>query len=224
MMSVLAQMLTQWIFTATPLPLAQAGLDDILSTLTDEDDEKELLCRAILNSVSNQKNIEYSELAQLLKWFSETFGSLLPPKARTELKSDIRKLLTEASEWWDQSRHSRDKIIATLDYESYPDSWKNHPAPRHPRRRDSKHAEASDPEDEEEIAFVSFPAIVTLKDGEWEPIHRGSLVRYSHVREAEDEWRTQRGKRRFSRSGVPNSLAGLLPSRVPRGVMSDSTN
>jgi hypothetical protein len=214
MLNVFALVLAQWIFTTTPPLLAQAGLDAILSELTDQDERKELLCRAILISVPSGKPLEHKELQQLAKSFTETSEILLSSKLRTEMKSDVINLIVQASDCWAASRRSHRKLIATLDYESYPDSWTDYPASTHQRRRNSKNIEASDPEDEEEVAYVAFPAILARSKCTWETISPGILMRYSHLREAEDEWRKEQKRRRFPRSGVPNNISGLPPSRI----------
>jgi len=203
MLNVFALVFVNWIFTATPALLAQAGLDSILSKLADKDEVKEELCRAILLSASSSYPSQDKELQRLVKWILEAFGTLLFSKSRTEFKSDVKDLMTEATNCWTKSRWSRQKLIATLDYELYPGSWKDFPVPSHGPQQNIKNPEASDPEDQEEVTLVAFPAIIAISSGRRETIRPGFLIRYSHLYEAEDEWRDEQKKRRFPRSGVP---------------------
>ena len=208
MLNVFAVVFEKFIFTATPIHLAQAGLDNILSKLVDQDEMKEVLCRAILLSASSSCPSQDRELQQLVKWILETFGALLPSKPRTEFKSDVKDLMTEATNCWTKSRRSRRKLIATLNYELYPGPWKDFPVPIQKHQHNTENAEASDPEDQEEVTLVAFPAIIAMSSGTWEPILSGFLISYSHLYEAEGEWRSEQKKRRFSRSGVPNGRTG----------------
>jgi hypothetical protein len=206
MLNVFALVFVKCIFTATPLHL---GLDNILSELVEQDEMKEALCRAILLSVSSSCPSQDKELQQLVKWILESFGTLLSSKLRTEFKSDVKDLMTEATNCWTKSRLNRRKLIATLNHELYPGPWKDLPVPSHKHQKNTKNAEASDPEDQEEVTLIAFPAIIAMSSGTWEPILPGFLVRYSHLYEAEGEWRSEQKKRRFSRSGVPNGISGL---------------
>ena len=219
MLNVLALVFVRYIFTATSPLLAQAGLDSILSELVDKDEMKEALCRAILLSASSNYPSQDRELQQLVKRILEAFGTLLSSKSRTEFKSDVKDLITEATNCWTGSRWSLQKLIATLNYESYPGSWKDLPAPSHKHQQNTKNAEASDPEDQEEVTLIAFPAIIAISSGTWETILPGLLIRYSHLCEAENEWRSEQKKRRFSRSGVPNGISGLPSLRGAGGAM-----
>ncbi|KAF2179721.1 hypothetical protein K469DRAFT_730544 [Zopfia rhizophila CBS 207.26] len=218
MLNVFTLVFVRWIFTATPPPLAQAGLDVILSELIEQDERKEALCRAILLSAPSGNPPQDIELQLIVKWILEAFGTLLLLKPRTELKSDVKSLMTEATNCWVKSRWSRQKVIATLDYESCPGSWRDHPVPSH-KHQQSMNAEVSDPEDQEEVTLVAFPAIVAMSNGTQETIHPGFLIRYSHLYEAEIEWRNEQKTRRFSRSGVPYSIPGLPSLRGAAGAM-----
>ena len=209
MLNVLALVFKDFIFTATPLHLAQAGLDNILSKLADQDEMKEALCRAILLSALSSCPSQDKELQKLVKWIVEAFGTLLSSKPRTEFKSDVKDLMTEATNCWTKSRRSRQKLIATLNYELYPGPWKDFPVPIHKHQRNTKNAEASDPEDQEEVTLIAFPAIIAVSSGTRKTIISGFLIRYSHLYEAEGEWRSKQKKRQFSRSGVPNGISGL---------------
>lgn len=220
MLNVFALVFVKCIFTVTPPLLAQAGLDNILSEIVDKDDMKEALCRAILLSASSSYPSQDRELQQhFVKWILETFGTLLSSKSRTEFKSDVKDLMTEATNCWIKSRWSRRKLIATLNYESYPGSWRDFPGPSQKHQQNTKNAEASDPEDQEEVTLVAFPAIIAMSSGTWETILPGFLIRYSHLYEAEVEWRSEQKKRRFSRSGVPNGISGLPSLRGAGGAM-----
>ena len=219
MLNVFALVFVKCIFTATPLHLAQAGLDNILSKLVDQDEMKEALCRAILLSASSSCPSQDRELQQLVKWILETFGTLLSSKPRTEFKSDVRDLMTEATNCWTKSRRSRRKLIATLNYELYPGPWKDFPVPSRKHQQNTKNTEASDPEDQDEVTLIAFPAIIAMSSGTWETVLPGFLVRYSHLYEAEGEWRSEQKKRRFSRSGVPNGISGLPSLQGGGGAM-----
>jgi hypothetical protein len=219
MLNVFALVFVKYIFTATPPLLAQAGLDGILSELVDKDEAKEELCRAILLSASSSYPSPDRELQQLVKTIVEAFGTLLSSKSRTEFKSDVKDLMVEATNCWAKSRSSRQKLIATLKYELYPGSWKDFPVPGHKHQQNTKNAEASDPEDQEEVTLVAFPAIIAMSSDIWETIRPGFLIRYSHLCEAENEWRSEQKKRRFSRSGVPNGISGLPSLRGAGGAM-----
>lgn len=216
MLNVFALVFVQWIFTATPWPLAQAGLDNILSELNYQDERKEALFRAILLSAPSACPSEDREFQRMVKGWLEPFSALLPAKSRTEYKSDVKNLMTEASSCWVKSRCSRQKIIATLDYDSCPESWKDCPVPSHKHQQNIS-GEASDPEDEDEVTFVAFPAIITMQGVTPKTIHHGFLVRFSHLYGAETEWQSEHKNRRFSLSGVPSSLPGLLPRRGVAG-------
>ena len=122
MLNVLALALSTWVFTATPRPLAQAGLDDILSELANQDAEKEVLTRAMLLSVSTQMLSQEKEVQTMAKWIVDGFGITLPPKARMEMKSDLERIFEDATNCWLESRRSRQKVLATLDHESHTES------------------------------------------------------------------------------------------------------
>ncbi|KAF2187928.1 hypothetical protein K469DRAFT_769800 [Zopfia rhizophila CBS 207.26] len=62
MLNVFTLVFARWIFTATPPPLAQAGLDVILSELIGQDERKEALCRAILLSAPSGNPSQDKEL------------------------------------------------------------------------------------------------------------------------------------------------------------------
>jgi hypothetical protein len=208
MLNVMARLLERYIFTATPPPLAQTGLDDILSELLEQDEKKERLCRAMLMSVSTEQSQDKLHKV-LLEWILEFSGFILPAKSRSGLKSDFRELMKEASNFWTTSRLNRKKIIATLDYESYTGSWKDLPVPSHKNQENKENSEASDPEDQDEVSFIAFPAIVAVTSDEHETIFPGYLIRFSQVRSAEIEWRKDLKKRRFSYAGVPRAIPGL---------------
>ncbi|KAF2003798.1 hypothetical protein P154DRAFT_617400 [Amniculicola lignicola CBS 123094] len=210
MLNVLALVLSRYVFTAAPLPLAEAGLDDVLSKLMGQDANKELLFRAMLFSASTQKPSQEKDLQSIARWVVEGFGTILTPKARTDMKSDLKEFLENAANCWIESRRCRQKIVVTFDHESYPDSWKSFPTPNSQPKQNNDHSQVSDPENHDEVVFFAFPAIIMIGGDKKETIHHGVLVRYTHVYAAEEEWRKEQKKRRFSHSGIPHRIIGPL--------------
>lgn len=208
MLNVLAHVLSKYIFTAAPPPLGQAGLDDIMSKLVDEDANKELLFRALLISGSAGSPPHDKEIQTIAKWILDVIGSLLITNSRTEMKNDLRNYLGEAANCWIEARRSRDKVLASMECESYPNSWKRYSVPSYWYKQNTKHSQVSDPENEDEVAFIAFPAIILIGKDKEETIHHGILIHYDHMRKAEEEWRLEQKKRRFSRSGVPRNIIG----------------
>lgn len=206
MLNVFADILSKYIFTAAPLPLAQAGLDDILSQLMSQDENKERLFRAILVSGSAESPSPDKDIQELAKWILDAFGILLTTNSRTEMKKELKKYLGEAMNCWIEARRSREKVVATMKYESYPDSWKCYSVPSYWHKQNSKHSHVSDAEDDDEVAFIAFPTIIVIGNDKQGTIHHGILIHYSHIRKAEEEWRREQKKRRFPRSGVPQKI------------------
>jgi hypothetical protein len=206
MLSVIAAMLVRWVFTATPLRLARAGLDDILSEMVKEEPKKEALFRAMLISKSTESSMGEKDIQDLPELFLDKFGTIATAKARTDTKKDLRQLFEEASRSWMESRRSYQKVVATFDLKSFPNSWRSYPKPRYQRGQNAKHTQASEAEDEDGVAFFAFPAIVVRRDATEETVHRGVLIHYSHLHEAENEWQTEQKKRRFSRAGPSSAL------------------
>ena len=219
MLNVFALVLVEWIFTMTPPSLARAGLDVMLSQLLEQDEKKEGLCRAMLLSVTGGGSSQDREIQQLVKYILDAFGILLPSKSRADFKSDVKSLISDASNCWAKTRLNRQKLTTTLDFELYSESWEDLPMPNHKHQQRTADADASDPEDQEEVCFVAFPAVIMKSGGTRTTIYKGTLVRFCHLYEAEIEWRNELGKARFSRSKQPN-LLGLpsLPSiMTPEG-------
>ncbi|KAJ4285979.1 hypothetical protein N0V90_013545 [Kalmusia sp. IMI 367209] len=208
-LNIIAHTLCKWIFTGAPMPFAQAGIDDVLFQLMKQDAKKELLFRAMLISGSAKVSLQEKDIQELVKWFLEAFGTLLRPKARTDMKTDLRKILEDAMNCWTESQRSRHKVVATFDCESYPDSWESYSGATFQHKHNAKHTQISDPEDEDEVAFFAFPAVIVRSSDTVETVHRGLLIYYSHLIEAENEWRKEQKKRRFSRTGVPHNIVGL---------------
>ncbi|KAF1847302.1 uncharacterized protein K460DRAFT_425972 [Cucurbitaria berberidis CBS 394.84] len=173
MLTVFARVFVQYIFTATALRFSQAGLDLVLSELSHQDDEKEQLCRALLFSVPSGSLPDEKDIQQVVKWIMDSFGTIIPPTSRTELKSSIRGLMEDATKYWSESRRSRQKLISTMEYEPYPESWRTYPIPRNDRQKHTKYVEASDPEDEDEITFVAFPAIMSMSGDGPKTVYHG---------------------------------------------------
>lgn len=206
MLNILALTLVKWIFTAAPLRLARAGLDDILSAIMEQDPRKEAILRAMLISKSTESTMDDKEIQDLLQWFLDTFGILATPKARTDMKKDLRQLFDQASRSWMESRRSYQKVVATFDLKSFPNSWKGYPEPHYRREQKAKHSQTSEPDDEDELAFFAFPAIIVKRNAVEATVHRGVLIYCSHLREAEHEWGKEQKNRRFSRTGVPRTI------------------
>jgi hypothetical protein len=211
MLSVIATILVQWVFTATPLRLAQAGLDEILFAMMKEEPKKEALFRAMLISNLTESSMDENGIQELAQWFLDKFGAMAMPKVRKDVKKDLRQLFEEARRSWVRSRRSRQKVVATFDLKSFPNSWKSYPEPRYQRDQNGKHTQSSGTDEEDEVAFLAFPAIVVRKDAMEETVHHGVLVYCSQLREAEHEWRTVQKKRRFSRTGGPHTMIDSPP-------------
>ncbi|OCL07659.1 hypothetical protein AOQ84DRAFT_222662 [Glonium stellatum] len=216
MLSIFAMIFERFIFTAVDTPLAIANLDSILFDIANEDEEKEALCRSILLSVSSRHSPPNGGFQHYIKEAIDAFGTLVPSKSRVEFRTEAKNLVTAAADCWSKVRSSRQKPIATLDYETFPNRWEDVALPSQKHQQNTEDAEASDPEDQDEVALIAFPAILVRTNDAWEPACPGFLIRYSHMYGAEDEWRREQKKRRFSRSQVPNSLMQGLPSQ--RGI------
>ncbi|CAO2651700.1 Nn.00g042700.m01.CDS01 [Neocucurbitaria sp. VM-36] len=207
MLAVLAQVFAQFVFTATPPRFARSGLDRVLSELADQNEEKELLCRAMLLSVPSGSQPDDKDIQQGINWILESFGTLLSPKTRVELKAGIKGLMADAAKFWSNARESRQKLVSVLDYEMYPESWHTYSASNPERQKTTNNVKVSDPDDDEdEITFVAFPATVSMSAAGSKTVNPGWVIRYSHLIRAEEEWRREQKRRRFSRSGVPNNI------------------
>jgi hypothetical protein len=210
MLSVIAAMLVRWVFTATPLRLARAGLDEILSAMMKEEPEKEALFRAMLISKYTESSMD-DDIRELPQWFLDKFGTIVMPKVHTAAKKDLLQLFEEARSSWMGSRLSRQKVVATFDLKSFPNSWKSYLETRYQRDQNAEHTQDSGADEEDEVAFLAFPAIVVMRDAREETVHRGVLIYCSQLHEAEHEWRTVQKKRRFSRTGVPHAMISSPP-------------
>jgi hypothetical protein len=206
MLNVIAVTLVDCIFTAVPVRLARAGLDDILSAMMKQDPKKEAYFRAMLISESTESSLDEKYIQDRLQWFLDTFGTLATLKARVDMEKDLRRLFAEASRSWMDSRRSHQKVVATFDFESFPNSWKSYSEPHYRREQNAKHSQTSEPDDEDVIAFFAFPAFIVRRDAVEDTVHRGVLIYCSHLREAEHEWRKDQKKRRFSRSGAHHTM------------------
>jgi hypothetical protein len=211
MLSIIATMLVKWIFTATPLRLARAGLDETLSAMIKEEPEKEALFRAMLISKFTESSMDENDIQKLPQWFLDKFGTMATPKAHTDAKKDLWQLFEEARRSWMGSRQSRQKVVATFDLKSFPNSWKSYPEPRYQRDQNANHSRVSGTDEEDEVAFFAFPAIVVRSDATEKTVHRGVFVCCSQLHEAEHEWHTVQKKRRFSRTGVPHTMINSPP-------------
>jgi hypothetical protein len=208
-LNIIAQTLLHWIFTAAPLRLAQAGLDDMLLEMMKQDEKKEYLLRAMLISESTETSISEKQMQDHSQSFVDTFGTLLMPKPRTEMKKAFKKLLEEADISWRDSRRTYQKVVATLDFHSFPDLWASYAKPRYQREQSAKQSQTSDLDNDDQVAFLAFPAVI-LKSKEKETmLHRGVCIYDSDVREAEHEWRKVHKMRRFSSTGAP--YTGMEP-------------
>jgi hypothetical protein len=211
MLSVIATMLVRWVFTSTPLRLARAGLDKILSAMMKEEPETEALFRAMLMANFTESSLDENDIQELPQWFLDNFGNMAMPKVRADAKKDLRQLFEEARRSWMGSRWSRQRVVATFDLKSFPNSWKSYPEPRCQRDQNAKHTQGSGSDEEDEVAFLAFPAIVVKREATEETVHRGALIYCSQLREAEHEWRTVQRKRRFSRTGVSQTMINSPP-------------
>lgn len=174
----------------------------------EQDAKKELLLRAMLISGSTEIRSRESCVPELTKRFLEAFGTLLRPTARKELRVDLQNLLENASDCWKEAQRSRQKVIATFNYESYPESWKVYSGLGYQFGQNLKHTRLSDPDDESEVALFVFPAVIARSSNREATIHHGVLVYYSQLSEAENEWRKEQKKRRFSRTSGHHATIG----------------
>lgn len=207
-LNIIANILSKWIFTGAPISLAHTGIGDFLSDLMEQDAKKELLLRAMLISGSTEIQSRESCVPELTKRFLEAFGTLLRPTARKELRVDLQNLFENASDCWKEAQRSRQKVIATFNYESYPESWKVYSGLGYQFGQNLKHTRLSDPDDENEVALFVFPAVIARSSNREATIHYGVLVYYSQLSEAENEWRKEQKKRRFSRTSGHHATIG----------------
>jgi hypothetical protein len=164
----------------------------------------------MLISTFTESSMDENDIQELPQWFLDKSGTMVMPKVRTDAKKDLRQLFEEARRSWMESRRSRQKVVATFNLKSFPNSWKSYPEPRYQRDQNAKHTQASGTDEEDEVAFLAFPAIV-VRDATEETVHRGVLIYCSQLREAEHEWRIVQKKRRFSRTGVPHTMINSPP-------------
>lgn len=207
-LNIIANILSKWIFIGAPISLAHTGIGDFLSDLMEQDAKKELLLRAMLISGSTEIRSRESCVPELTKRFLEAFGTLLRPTARKELRVDLQNLLENASDCWKEAQRSRQKVIATFNYESYPESWKVYSGLGYQFGQNLEHTQLSDPNDENEVALFVIPAVITRSSNREATIHYGVLVYYSQLSEAENEWRKEQKKRRFSRTSGHHATIG----------------